>query len=206
MFIPKKCETVRLFAADGNSWAFPSLSAFIKAYGLTWIRSSIGAQFRVRRVIDPTLGIAPIWCEYPFILRSDDGAVLTVEDCERLWRQEQLRTRLSWQERRYRFWKGSGPVPYTGRRSAGSHYFRAIRTYPSHRAALGVVKLEGEPSFRGKRRKRYLPSAWDDRQISARRDRSWKRHRRTQYASRNAHGLRRSSRCKKRYVISNLQF
>ncbi len=188
MFTPSLPHAVRLISADGEVWPYPSLNAFIKAHGLAWIRASVGTQFRVRACIDPELELGPVWHEYPFILRGPFGEPITLTDCERLWEEQHPWTLNGWFFRRYPFWRGRGPVPGTGHCNAGSHYFRAIKTYPSHRAAAGVVPGEGEPGFRG-RRARQLPSAWDDRHVSARRNRSWKRHRRTQYAPRNERGF-----------------
>lgn len=39
---------------------------------------------------------------------------------------------------------------------------KKVCTIPAKRAACGVVKDEGEPEFRGKRSKGYMPDYWDD--------------------------------------------
>lgn len=67
----------------------------------------------------------------------------------------------------------------TGRKRRGRSCYRSIGTHPELRAAAGVVKEEGEPEFRGRRRN--VPNAWDDIKVSN--HRSWKEctKRRKQY-------------------------
>lgn len=72
----------------------------------------------------------------------------------------------------------SGPVPSTGRRSGGS-WFRSIGTTQERRDAA-ACKADGLSGLvRGSRNVRNLPNAWDDIPRSS--ERSWKRHRRTQW-------------------------
>lgn len=49
---------------------------------------------------------------------------------------------------------------------------KKVCTIPAKRAACGVLKEEGEPEFRGKRSKGYMPDYWDD--YFARASCSWK--------------------------------
>ncbi len=56
------------------------------------------------------------------------------------------------------------------RKSHSTTYDRKMETIAERRAVAGVVKEEGEPEFRGKRRN--IPNPWDD--IMARRSLSWK--------------------------------
>ncbi len=67
----------------------------------------------------------------------------------------------------------------TGYKRRGSSIYRSIRTTQERRACSGVVKEEGEPEFRGRRR--HVPNAWDD--ICKNYYRSWKEctKRRKQY-------------------------
>lgn len=51
------------------------------------------------------------------------------------------------------------------------HYFKAVRTFQELKAAKGVVRDEGEPDFRGRRKN--LPTSWDD--LYRVRESSWKR-------------------------------
>ena len=50
--------------------------------------------------------------------------------------------------------------------------YKRMGTHPARRSAAGVVKDDGEPTFRGKRNLHYLPTYWDD--IKTRRSCSWK--------------------------------
>lgn len=64
---------------------------------------------------------------------------------------------------------------YYGRCWRYSHTTRnrkKVCTIPAKRAACGVVKEEGEPPFRGKRSKGYMPDYWDD--LFSRASCSWK--------------------------------
>lgn len=67
----------------------------------------------------------------------------------------------------------------TGSKRRGGSIYRAISTTPERRACAGVVKEEGEPEFRGRRRN--VPNTWDD--VCKNYYRSWKEctKRRKQY-------------------------
>lgn len=174
MYIPPSLSRpVRLFSCEGHSWDFPSLEAFLEAYGFNWIRSSVGPAFRVRGetgLLDRT---------YPFVLRDFNDSVIDHDECYVAWRgmrAGQHRQRyLSWRFQ----WNGVGPVPGTGKRVRGR--FRFPRTIGVFRAGDASLSSEGEPAMRGRRGRKYLPSAYDDRQVAARRDRSWKRYRVTRW-------------------------
>lgn len=78
----------------------------------------------------------------------------------------------------------NGPVPFTRRRRTG-RYFRHVKTLGEMRDLQGLeAELEDteEYPFRLKLRSRRkkLPTLWDDIMI-AKRGRSWKHHRKTQY-------------------------
>ena len=188
MFIPKKPPALLLIAENGDQWGFDSLAQFVEHYGMRWIRASIGTHFRERGFIHEGYRLVPVWQEYPFVLRDDKGEPVTVKDCDELiekrWRYREKFTR------KYPFNGRGKTVPCICHYSAGGHYFRQIKTYPSRRAAAGVITSEGEPPFRAERAG-LLPSNWDDFQVSSRRIRNWKHFRRTQYAPRNERGLRR---------------
>lgn len=203
MYIPKKPPAVRLISDTGDQWGFASLGELVDHYGLRWIERYVGPQFRVRNGAAPEhCPELPAWSEYSFILRDAEDNVVTAKDCEAFiyerydrWRRERK------VERRYPF-KRVSPVPNIHRYSAGRHYFRAIRTFPSHRAAAAVIASEGEPPFRG-RRSSQLPNAWDDIQLGSWRDKGWKRHRRAQWAPRHERGLRRRARWASIRVLGN---
>ena len=181
MYIPNPpARPVRLWASDGTVYEYASLTAFVEAHGLYWVQRSLGPGFRVCGCATPcrVKSLCPSPKCYPFVLRDHAGEVISVETCEAEWRRLQGPCR--WRYGRYRFWNGKGPVPYTGK-LGGGHYHRRVRTFPEHRACEAVLTSEGEPRFRAARNRHNLPSAWDDIRITARYDRSWKRHRKTQY-------------------------
>ncbi len=193
MYTPKNLPAVRLISDTGDQWGFASLGEFVDHYGLRWIQRSIGPQFKVRNRFVPECPDLPSWSEYPFVLRDAEGNVVTAKDCEAFiyerydrWRRERKVAR------RYPF-NRPAPIPGIHHYPAGGRFFRAIKTFPSHRAAAAVIQSEGEPPFRG-RRSSELPNAWDDIQIGSWRDKGWKRHRRAQWAPRHERSLRRRAR------------
>lgn len=79
------------------------------------------------------------------------------------------------------------PVPGTGRRARyGRCYLRYPSTQRDRRLGHAVVE-DGEPLPRGARRPHAIPNAWDDLPRRDRKDRSWKRHRATQWTPRQGH-------------------
>lgn len=69
------------------------------------------------------------------------------------------------------------PVPRTGRRSP-YRYRRHPATQAERRLAFALSE-EGEPTIRGGRTMRRLPTYWDD--LGRNNQRSWKSHRQTQW-------------------------
>jgi len=80
-----------------------------------------------------------------------------------------------------KFWNGEGPVPLTGK--LGRYcYRRRPKTLNIIKDALsGRDEDEIEFNVINRRAKRRITTSWDDRGRSDWRDRSWKRHRKTQY-------------------------
>lgn len=73
------------------------------------------------------------------------------------------------------------PVPGTGARSSyGRLYYRRPATQGQRRQAF-VIAEDGEPEFRGARRRSSLPTYWDDVPRRSWRDRNWKNFRATQW-------------------------
>ena len=89
-----------------------------------------------------------------------------------------LPVRTPWHIRRYAGWNGTGPVPDTGRRRYHGRPYRPMRTQRSRRMAC---LADPEDVLPRPRAGKGLPSLWDDRVRSDRREKSWKRHRRTQW-------------------------
>jgi len=181
--IPAHETAVTLFSRDGEVWAYPTLKAALKALGRSWIASNVGAHFRVFRCVSrffdterETWVYEPAYDVHDFIMRDDAGAVVTLSDFQ------PLIARRRWYRwtRALDTWNGEGPVPGVHKASAGRHYFRRPHTGNERRQAALVLKEEGEVAPRPARSANGLPDAWDDYHISAREDRSWKRHRKTQ--------------------------
>lgn len=104
-----------------------------------------------------------------------DGEPLSVVDGDELmaeWRQEHRPRRLL---REF----GDYGVQHPGKKRNVGHYFRRIKTTGELKSVAGVLKDEGEPEFRGRRR--VLPNAWDDIKIMSVNDRSWKKYRKTRW-------------------------
>lgn len=70
---------------------------------------------------------------------------------------------------------------FSGRRRHRGNVLRNIKTTAERRMAKSVVKEDGEPDFRGKRRN--IPNAWDDIVSDSYRIRSWKYYRKTRWKS-----------------------
>lgn len=182
MYIPAPVpKPVRLYSADGNVYTYASLEAFVELYGIHWIRYSIGPAFRYCACAVKCESL--VACENhrccAFVLRDHGGEVVSLDQCEKLWRTR-VRTKTRSRYDRFRYWNGVGPVPHTGNSGRGYAY-RRIRTRAEHRAAQAVVSSEGEPPFRAARNLNNLPNAWDDRHVASREDRSWKRYRLTRW-------------------------
>lgn len=81
-----------------------------------------------------------------------------------------------------KFWNGEGAVPGTGKKTYGN-YFRHPKTLAALREACEIKRDEDEifVPVRGRRRKGYVPSSWDDIHRSDIGVKCWKRHRKTQY-------------------------
>jgi len=79
------------------------------------------------------------------------------EDNLRIWKGKHYYSRKQWRHNHCR-------KPHS------TTYDRRMETFAERRAIAGVVKEEGEPEFRGRRRN--VPQPWDD--IIARRSLSWK--------------------------------
>jgi len=166
---------ITLISDTGQHRKYPSPVALINALGLPWLLANVGSHFRE---VCWEAGELISLCR-PYILRTDFGEILTVQECREALHLAPLPWPYHWRPA-LRSWNGCGPVPYVHRRRYG-RYHRRIATRGEHRAAANVLPEEGEPPFRGARNPRNLPSAWDDRPISGRADRSWKRFRTTRW-------------------------
>jgi hypothetical protein len=173
---------------DGATWTYATLAEVLRSLRAPYWCVRLGAEYTPDRVklhfdVDGRLLWREVVCHgVDHILVDSAGRVLSCEDLERLGRQANLLK--PWVSRRARalqFYPGYGPVPGTAKRRGGHHMYRRPGTTPARRDAQVVDPLE--PQVRARRRPANLLNAWDDEFISARRSRSWKRHRRTQWKS-----------------------
>lgn len=160
----------------GHTRSFASRQAAFKALGYHWILENVGREFYVREPYTPPGYF--VYSERPpeWILEQSNGLRLTVQDFTTLWCEVLARRRMA----RWKNYPGYGPVPGTGRRRYGK-YFRSLRHMNERRAAALVVTEDGEVAPRPNRGVSLLPNPWDDYTIAARRDRNWKRFRKTQW-------------------------
>ncbi|WP_160331264.1 hypothetical protein [Burkholderia cenocepacia] len=141
--------------------------------GLAWIRRNVGANFSARWYSEDT------WTSTccMFIMRTDFGSVLTVDDFLDLARLRSAGAR--WQ--RNSEYCGYGPVPGVRKHRGGGHYFRRMRHMNERRQAALVVEEEGEVAPRAARNLHGLPNPWDDYPCHSRDNRNWKRFRKTRW-------------------------
>ena len=172
---------------DGREIWFASAGAALDAVGLRWIGQNIASDFAApvtRAVLDPRTGQLIHGTEW--VMETHRGQRLVYEDFAAL-RHERDRHR----NHRGNFARiglgrqlahqvGRGPVPFTGRRTAG-HYFRYPSTVNEKRLAVFVMREDGEVAPRGKRSASNIADAWDDLPVRARENRNWKRFRKSQW-------------------------
>lgn len=183
--IPIPDTAVTLFSRDGEVWVYHSMTAALAELGLRWIAANVGAHFRVFNHVSRQFCFATeswtterVYDCRDFIMRDDFGGVVTAESFS------PLVTRRRWSSRWTRMWEtwnGEGPVPGVRCWRGGNRYYRRPHTMMERRQAALVLTDEGEVPPRGARNLRNLPNGWDDFRIAAREDRSWKRHRKTQW-------------------------
>lgn len=176
---------VSLFSSTGLVRKFASKKDAVNALGRNWISQNVGAHFRYARE-SHRYYTPDAYFEYryeftytvkPYIMRDDAGAPLTLSDFHGL-NAGQNRSRAA-SRNVWATWNGFGPVPRTGR----PRNYRQFRRPGTHtiRRDTPHFSEEGEPKVRGKRSAAGIPTAWDDRSRSDIEDRSWKRHRKTQW-------------------------
>lgn len=113
-----------------------------------------------------------------FCLRNEYGDILTLVD----FREQVLANKKPFVSFWLREWNGEGAVPGTGkRRRCYGGYIRYPKTFNALKAADFYCEEDGEVPVRGKRRKGYVPTCWDDKPRKDRGVRNWKRQRKTQY-------------------------
>lgn len=195
--IPGRPRAVTLFSCSGEVQHFVSLADAHRQLGLRWIGNNVRAEFRTFlhttwRTTDERIhysrpsagGVLYAERQYmtaQFIMRDDFGVAVTSVDFE-----SPKRAPRTWGWTYYtRFWNGEGPVPGIRKSRGGYHYCRRVRHMNARRGAE-TFACEGEVPPRFARQVHSLPQPYDDYMVAARQDRSWKRHRNTQWKAKRA--------------------
>jgi hypothetical protein len=180
MHIIKAYEpSVTLFAVDGEVRVFRSKADALRQLGYRWICEHVREDFVVFSYVERKLVARDVWSSHPFyhrahyVMRDDAGAKVTASDFAELRAARRLPY---WLQR----WNGVGPVPYVHRPTQG-HYYRRPQTLNERKLAQA---LDGEPAPRAGRAT-VVPSDWDDRCVASRRERNWKKFRRTQWKTKD---------------------
>lgn len=181
---------VTIFDQSGVVRKFASLAEALRCYGYNWICANVGSHFcefshnnRTYDLDNACVRIEPVYDRRPFIMRDDAGDIVApgnFAEIAKAQRSAATRARIYARYRyMYPFWNGEGPVPGTGR-CGNYHYFRHPGTHNLRRSAAFFAE-EGEVAPRAKRNAAGIPTAWDDYGRSDIGNRSWKRHRDTQW-------------------------
>lgn len=178
--IPAPQSAVTLFHRDGRVWVYRNKQQALEELGRGFIARNVGVDFRVfsHTAFDGTTSHR-VYQEWDYVLRGDQGRPLVLDDFFPSPPRNVYRGDFHW---RYPSWNGEGAVPSTGRRHRhrGSS-MRRPRTQAERRMNQTGAREAGVPAPRGRRNEHHLPSSWDDISRSDWHERSWKRHRRTQY-------------------------
>lgn len=162
---------VVLFSRAGTVTRYDSLKSALAELGFRWIKENVGVDFTTRFYREYSWS----WSTCSHILQTDYGASLTAADflpfvpkpVKRWW------ARLDY--------NGVGPVPGVRKYRGGRRHFRLVRTMNECRAAALVLPEEGEVPPRPRRNEKNIPDSWDEIHCSSRRNRNWKRYRKTQW-------------------------
>jgi hypothetical protein len=162
-------QTFKIYFDDGRMVETNDLLAWLRAY-------PEGAEKFYYRMKWLCKYDKPVWESYSyyrlmyleccdFYLYTSSGMMVSPELFKGEYKSHQYRVYGSWSDRiKNRRWR------FQGHKSHSTTYDRYMETIAERRAVAAVIKEEGEPEFRGRRRN--LPNPWDD--IMARRSLSWK--------------------------------
>lgn len=191
MHIIKPYETtITLFCRDGRVSQYPSIKAAGKALGVGWISRNVGEHFRAYTYT------SALYTEERIVLANGESERLVVyekhyNECNYVMRDDAGRPVGAWAfnflyrskrkfPRSFDQCEKGAPVPGSGSTRAGRHYYRRIRCLNAVRAAT-TFEEEGEVPTRVSRGEALLPDRWEGREVANRRDRSWKKFRKTQW-------------------------
>jgi hypothetical protein len=187
--------TVKLIQRGGVFWRFDSIYAAVKHLGLRWIYANVGEQFQVyshtswhhcakvdrigtARFDDPSYPVRH-FKNVEFIMRGPAGAPLTYAQINAAsWRPH---TPGRHSRGRYPLWNGSGAVPGTGRQRRNSQLRGRAARHANAIRATETFKDEGEVPARNRWVETLWQDPWGDDYATERRDRNWKRYRKTQW-------------------------
>lgn len=178
---------IRLINRHQQAVEFSSIVVATRILGIRWILHNVGlrfsdpapahAQYACRNLGDPLLT--------QYLLVTDSGRIIDPANlaAELATYGAPLyvykpRSSLYSSLSKY---NGKGPVPGSGKKSRGFYFLRRPKTSQAIRQALSVLKEEGEPPFRAKRRPRQVPDAFDDKVARGMLIKNWKRFRKSQY-------------------------
>lgn len=197
MYDSKFTDKIYLLHKDGRRWEFKDIYYAVKTlrdWGFydVWHRDKleyIDDHYRAIGHYDHTHEEYVIGGHIEYILRSDFGEIITVDDLNTAWstiRKERLDAHL---EKKYKEANKDfrrAPAPHTRcRRGGGYSYYRQFHTFPEYRDNEALLSDEDAQEYRiiprPKRVSMNLPNNWDDIGRSDYKNKNWKRHRKTQW-------------------------
>lgn len=187
--IPPYQTAISLFCIDGSVRVFSSLGKAKKELGLRWIAENVGEHFRaylhtayfeglMARSTAAKAGSVKgerVYQERRYVMRNDAGEPVTRADFQTPYSSQYSR----YWAHRYAHWNGEGPVPGVHKHNAGRHYYRRPANIRARKLSLCLDPDDVAP--RAKQSLKNLPDTWDDYGVASRKDKSWKRYRKTQY-------------------------
>lgn len=186
-------ETIFLYSRSGNVQVYANKDEAYKALGFSFIVYSVSVhigeigKYATEMSFHPKGEKLAKMNQYTtqkkfgdFVLRNEYDDVLTIADFDV---QVNNNKATPFVRHDYKFWNGEGAIPGTGKRKRYGRWLRSPKTTAAIRSSLSVVKEDGEPEFRGARRRGYctLPTRWDDIYKESYQDRNWKGFRKQQW-------------------------
>lgn len=169
-----------VFVRENGEMASTDFSVELSAYG---IRRSTVVDVQVMYNLQSTIRTHKDAVERIDAARMASGVITFKKDGEFIGVLEGIDLQNEWIRNhpplRYLRVFGEPGVKHTGRKRRYGRTLRSMKTLATLREAGAVVKDDGEPEFRGRRR--TLPTAWDDHKIGSIEDRSWKMYRKTRW-------------------------
>lgn len=184
---------IYLFDKNGDYWVFNTIlsaaNCLCSLFKYT-LHDKIGEQFRILVSFYFTDHNFINYNEYPYILRTELGDIITVDDLKLVYNANKKVNKKSW------WWRSlysynhkkmfrNGPVPGICGSGRGGGYYRHPKSILEKRITDGHLHDNDIRNYkikiRGKRRPANLPCSWYDRRRSDVGHRSWKTQRRTQW-------------------------